>query len=87
MEVAKLLSPLSELCGYDTNLSMFPAQGWLPPNVSGFEWDAFSEVPIDAVGRFDLVHIGIFMLVIANNNPIPLLKNLMKMLSQSLLLC
>ena len=32
--------------------------------------------------KYDLVHIGIFFLLIANDDPVPILKNLMKLLSE-----
>ena len=34
------------------------------------------------VKKYDLVHIGIFFLLIANNDPVPILKSLMKLLSE-----
>jgi len=52
--------------------------------MSSFAWDAFSEVPEAMVEQYDIVHVGIFMVLIANNNPVPILKNLMKILSMML---
>ena len=51
--------------------------------MSSFSWDAFSEVPDSMMEQYDVVHIGIVMLLIANNDPIPILKNLIKLLSIS----
>ena len=34
------------------------------------------------VEKYDIVHIGIFFLLIANNDPEPILKSLMKLLSE-----
>ena len=34
------------------------------------------------VEKYDIVHIGIFFLLIANNDPVPMLKNLMNLLSK-----
>ena len=45
-------------------------------------WDAFAEVPDELVGRFDVVHVGVFMLMVKGNDPGPLLRNLMSMLSE-----
>ncbi|KAL8722224.1 MAG: hypothetical protein Q9225_001269 [Loekoesia sp. 1 TL-2023] len=80
VEVANILPPSSELHGYDIDVSQFPPKQWLPKNVFTLSWDAFSEVPAAMVEQYDIIHIGIFMLLIANNNPLPILKNLMRML-------
>lgn len=43
--------------------------------------DIFADpVPEELVGRYDVIHIRLFMLVILSGDPIPLLKNLMKLL-------
>ena len=34
------------------------------------------------VEKYDIVHIGIFFLLIANNDPVPILKTLVKLLSE-----
>ena len=44
--------------------------------------DVFEDVPRNLVGRFDVVHIRTFCIVVKNGNPGPLLKNLIEMLSE-----
>ena len=34
------------------------------------------------VEKYDIVHVGIFFLLIANKNPVPILKILMKLISE-----
>ena len=82
LEASKQLPKSSTLHGYDIDVSQSPAKKWLPPNVSNFTWDAFSDVPVAMAEKYDLVHIGIFFLLIANNDPVPILKNLIKLLSE-----
>ena len=36
------------------------------------------------LGQYDVVHIAIFVLLISKNDPVPLLNNLIKMLSKEL---
>ena len=45
--------------------------------------DAFSDtLPEEFVGKYDVVHIAIFATIVKDNNPEPLLKNLLRMLSK-----
>ena len=44
--------------------------------------DVFGDVPWSLVGRFDVVHIRTFCIVVKNGNPVPLLRNLIEMLSE-----
>jgi len=40
------------------------------------------EIPAEFVGRYDLVHARFLLGLVKNNDPIPLLRNLMKLLSK-----
>jgi hypothetical protein len=53
---------------------------FLPSNVSVREWDAFTEVPEDLVGQFDIVNLRLFGFVI-QGDPQPVLRNLIRLLS------
>ena len=66
--------------GFDITKAHFPAQHWLPDTVNFHVWDAFSEVPEEYVGAFDVVHTRTIYSAIANNNVEPLLSNMLKML-------
>ena len=54
----------------------------MPKNVSREVFDVFGEIPDELVGKFDVVHIRFSLCVIRRNDPEPLLKNLIKMLSE-----
>ena len=43
--------------------------------------DAFEDIPSDFIEKFDVVHIRTFALIIIRD-PVPLLKNLVRMLSE-----
>ena len=43
--------------------------------------DAFGNIPNDMIGKFDVVHIRAFAVIITHSDPMPLLKNLVSMLS------
>ena len=69
-----------QLDGFDINPSNFPAPGWLPSNLHLHVWNAFSEIPEDYVGVFDIVHIRAIYSAVIDNLVEPLLSNLLKML-------
>lgn len=73
----------SELDGFDISADHFPAKEWLPSNISLGRCDALTEIPEHLVGRYDIVHIRTFAIIVKNNNPRALLSNLIKMLRKS----
>ena len=84
MELSRLLPKSARMQGFDIDLSQAPVKAWLPQNVSLHTFDAFSaEMPDELVDAFDVLHIANFKLLVAKNDPVPLLKNLMKMLSMT----
>ncbi len=85
IELSRILPPSAQLHGLDIDISQSPPQEWLPSNILHSAWDAFSEVPEDMFEQYDVVHIAILMLLISKNDPIPLLKNLIKLLSRNFL--
>ena len=44
--------------------------------------DVFGEIPENLVEKFDVVHIRTFCIVVKNGNPVPLLKNMIELLSE-----
>ena len=54
---------------------------YLPENISLKTMDAFGKIPNDMIGNFDVVHIRAFALIITHSDPMPLLKNLVSLLS------
>lgn len=81
VELSRILPPSAQLHGFDIDISQSPPQEWLSSNITHRPWDAFSEVLDDMLEQYDVVHISIFVLLISKNDPSPLLKNLIKMLS------
>ena len=44
--------------------------------------DAFSPLPHELLGKYDIVHLRLFIVLIKNNDPVSLLGNLIRMLSE-----
>jgi len=80
VDIAQSLPPSVQLEGFDISLTQCPVRAWLPDNIKLHKWDMFTEPPEDLVGRFDIVHIRLVTLVIKDNNPVPLITNLRKLL-------
>ncbi|KAJ4305637.1 hypothetical protein N0V90_001168 [Kalmusia sp. IMI 367209] len=72
--------PKGQVLGLDYNLRQAPHQAWLPPNAKTQNWNVFEEPPEELVGKFDLVHTRLLVLVVENKDPRPIIRNLMKLL-------
>jgi len=77
------MDPSWKLDGFDISDLQFPVKEYLPENVSLGTLDIFDDIPEDLINKFDIVHIRAFALIIKFGNPGPLLKNLLKLLSES----
>ena len=64
----------------DITLSQAPPNQWRPPNINMRVWNIFEDPSEDLVGQFDIVHIRLLLLVIPNNNAVPVIKRLATML-------
>ncbi len=81
-DVAKQIPPSSELDGFDISGNQYPPQDCLPGNVSLEIVDAMDEPPAHFVARYDVVHIRLFISLVTDNNPRPLLDHCYKLLSK-----
>ena len=81
IEAAREVPSSAKLEGFDISGANFPAQEWLPANVSMHVQDAFAELPEQLVGVYDVVHIRTIVSAVPKGDPGPLLKNLVQMLS------
>lgn len=79
LDLARSL-PNSSLDGFDISLQQCPPPEWLPPSVHVHQWDIFTPVPLDLKVQYDIVHIRLALLVIRNNDPRPVLRNVMELL-------
>ncbi|KAF2710677.1 hypothetical protein K504DRAFT_532466 [Pleomassaria siparia CBS 279.74] len=67
--------------GTDYSLEQAPPREFLPSKVTLSKWDLLEGgVPEEYVGRFDLVHVRLLVCVIKNNDPLPILEKLVKIL-------
>ena len=81
LSLAKRLPSSFQLNGFDISSKQYPAA--LPKNVTLHIADALQNPPSESIGEYDVVHIRLFMGVISDNDPLPLLRHCMKLLSES----
>ena len=74
--------PSARLDGFDVSADQYPPKEWLPANLSLKTLDVHKPVPEELKGKYDIVHVRLFLTVVKNDNPLPILENLMEMLSQ-----
>lgn len=82
LQVSRQL-PLASCNGFDISAEQFPPNEWLPANVSLQTLDIFSPIPDELIGQYDIVHVRFLAVIVKNDDPAPILKNLIKMLSRS----
>ena len=76
--------PLAQLHGFDKTVDGFPPHQWLPQYIILQQLDIFKTIPETLLGQYDIVHVRLFMLVIQNDDPGPMLENLVRLLSMFL---
>lgn len=81
LDIARTLPSSAQLDGFDIDISDCPHEQWLPPNVTMRQLDALGEIPEHLVDVYDIVHLRLFQVVVKDNNPGPLLRNMLRMLS------
>ena len=81
LDLARTISPTAQLDGFDIDISGCPQKQWLPPNVTMRQLDALGVIPENLVGIYDIVHLRLFQVVVKDNDPGPLLRNMLRMLS------
>lgn len=81
LDIARTLPPTAQLDGFDIDVSDCPHEQWLPPNVTMRQLDALGEIPEHLVGVYDIVHLRLFQVVVKDNDPGPLLRNILRLLS------
>ena len=85
IELARTLPPSAQLDGLDISFEQCPPKEWLPDNIALIKHDVLSEPPPSLLESYDILHVQLFITILRDGNPVPMLQNLMKMLSESLL--
>ncbi|KAI4232071.1 MAG: hypothetical protein LQ349_005224 [Xanthoria aureola] len=81
IELSKTLPGSTQLDGFDIDLSQLPPKEWLPSNVATHTLDVSSVLPPSLVGKYDIVHLRLFIAIVKHNDPVPILRNLVAMLT------
>ncbi|EPE24315.1 S-adenosyl-L-methionine-dependent methyltransferase [Glarea lozoyensis ATCC 20868] len=80
IEIARELPHTVHLDGIDINFGQCPPKEWLAENITWVTQDIFSDPPAELREKYDVIHVQLFITLIRDGNPVPMLKNLIKML-------
>ncbi|KAF2681997.1 S-adenosyl-L-methionine-dependent methyltransferase [Lentithecium fluviatile CBS 122367] len=80
VDLARNLPPSARIDGFDIDLTQCPPKEWLPSNVSVHVLDCFKPFPNHLLEAYDIVHIQLFHLAVHNNDPGPIIQNLIRLL-------
>ncbi|MCJ1374219.1 hypothetical protein MMC20_005451 [Loxospora ochrophaea] len=75
--------PSAQLDGFDISKDQYPSKAWLPSQISLQELDITKPIPPSLEGKYDVVHVQLFLCVVKQDGPTAILKELYKMLSMS----
>lgn len=53
----------------------------MPSNVAVHKVDCCKPFSEDLIGKYDIVHVQLFHIAVHNNDPLPIVKNLISLLS------
>lgn len=81
LEYAEQAHPSTQLEGFDISLAQTPHRDWVPSNVKFRQYDVLTAPPNDLLEKYDIVHVRHLSYIIRNNDPAPVLRTLLKMLS------
>ena len=79
-----MLPASTQLDGLNVSFAQCPPKEWLPANLSFITPDSLAEPPSSLVEAYDIIHVQLFITILRDGNPVPMLQNLMKMLSEFL---
>ena len=82
LDLAKTLPASTQLDGFDISASQYPHKLLLPSNVSLQTLDATNEPPQNLQGKYDVVHLRLFLIIVNNSDPIPIFDHCFKLLSK-----
>ena len=78
--MANQLPSSVQLDGYDISDEQYPSR--LPGNVSLQVLNVFDDLPHHLVEKYDIVHLRLFVCMVRENDPTPLLKQCLRLLSK-----
>lgn len=84
--MSRQLPQSTRLDGLDVSHDQCPPAELLPSNVKLRVHDCLAEPPTDLLKKYDIIHIQNFITLVKENDPEPLLRNVLKMLSEVALL-
>ena len=79
--------PLAQLDGFDISDEQYPPAGWVPKNITLSKLDILKPIPEELRVKYDVVHVSLIVVVVENDDPASVLKNLLTLLSMLFSTC
>ncbi|KAL2862587.1 uncharacterized protein BJX67DRAFT_385505 [Aspergillus lucknowensis] len=80
LSLALRVPPTVQIDGFDIVDDQYPPRDWLPPNVSLNTLDTLKPIPKDLKGKYDVVCMRLFGVLVKNDDPRVALRNMVDML-------
>lgn len=78
--------PDASLHAFDISNAQYPPKEFIPANMTLNTLDVFSDIPDELVGIFDVVHIRLWVAIVRDGDPGPVLAKAKTLLSKSKLI-
>ena len=82
VELSQKLPSTASIDAIDLSLAQCPPTQWLPKNITLIAQDVFEPFPESMRGKYDIVHIQLFVCIVKENDPSTVVRNLMDLLSK-----
>jgi hypothetical protein len=86
LDVARQVPSTVQLDAFDISDKQFPHEASRPDNISFRQLDAFSQVPEELIGKYDVVHLRLWCCIVKDCNTAALIKHATQLLSRFLTL-
>lgn len=82
LDVARQVPSTVQLDGFDISDKQFPHEASSPDNMSFRILDAFSQVPEELIGKYDVVHLRLWCCIVRDCNTAALIQHATQLLSK-----
>jgi len=79
-DLADRLPPSATLHGFDISGEQYSPKEWIPGSVTLYIWNALEEPAHELLYQYDVVHLRLFMIIVQDYDPRPLLRNCKKLM-------
>ena len=75
--------PATQVDGFDISAAQLPPSSRLPKNVTLGTFNVLEAIPEHLLGKYDVVHVGLLILVVGKDDPLAILESLLALLTMN----